>query len=144
MEKYNPYDDVHRNMNDEQDSEAKAYFVEKVHECAQGYIQAALWCAIDSNSGGCIGDMPNINGMNKECADKIADDCRDFLLATMDFAEINDVEQAGMDFYFERHGYGVGFRDREYHTAVANMLWLTAKQYKEMDFWVENGEVFCE
>jgi hypothetical protein len=99
----------------------------------QAYIECALWSSTDDDSNP-LDDFYDIQAISKECLDKMITDCAKFQADNMEII-IDDLSQAGHDFWLTRNGHGAGFWDGDW-PEHGDMLTAKSKEFGNVDLYV--------
>ena len=122
---------------------------EQIEYFVNGYVQAALFTQlanlIDDDNGEEYMDE-NYSGSDIECKsfNKIKEQCKDFMNLSHSLMDSCDLEQMGMDFFYVRHGHGVGFKDRDIDPKIADQLIEIAHIFRETYWFIQNEEIMVE
>ena len=111
-------------------------------EFAIAYIECALWSSIDDNDKP-LDENYSIVDLSEECLTVIAADCTKFEDENLQDI-IENMSQAGHDFWLTRNGHGAGFWDGDWHEEVGERLTKASKAFGEVNLYVgNNGLIYC-
>lgn len=102
-----------------------------------GYIEAALWSTPGDNIEN-LDDKYSRDDLAEETVKSFKQDINKFLKESeKDLIESKlDDDQIGRDFWFTRHGHGVGFWDRGLTKELGESLTKSCKKFKEVHLYV--------
>lgn len=107
----------------------------------RGYLDAVLWTEDPNPPGGCdyveCGRADEMYcTLPEDFVSQARKDCDKFVLQSYGLLlQVEDTEQAGRDFWYDRQDHGTGARDRGYDGNLGDKLADAAKKF---------GEVFVE
>ena len=117
------------------------YYPEQFEAFVNGYVTALLFAeSVETDESDEVyldSLVSGIEDFSPEAAHNTRKDCRDFIVKVQREGiplAYDNLEQAGMDFYYTRNGHGVGFWDRPeiYGKAEAEKLTKIAKSFPEI------------
>jgi len=104
----------------------------------RGYLDAALFTEDPNPPGGCdyvqCGRADEMySAFPADFVQQARKDCERFQSDNAHTLEcVDDLEQAGSDFWYDRQGHGVGARDRGYTSWIGPALAMAAKKFREV------------
>ena len=105
-----------------------------------GFIEAMLFATPDEDDHALEVNY-TIEDVEDTARDSIKKDCLSFIKKAGDLLDSGDLEQHGQDFFFERQGHGVGFRDRDLEPKTAKKLSVIAHKFPEIYVFELEGEI---
>ena len=106
----------------------------------RAYIECALWSSLDDET--LLDQDHDITSISKECLTAMIADCAKFQTENMDMI-INDLSQAGHDFWLTRNHHGAGFWDGEY-PRNGDVLTAKSHEYGKCDLYIgDDGLIYC-
>lgn len=111
-------------------------------EIVQGYLEACMFCEFHSDNPE-LAEMA-FSDFSPETIEQAKADCAAFEAAAGSFLPLDDLAQAGRDFWFTRNGHGVGFFDRrELSADQAEALDACARKHRELYVYAgDDGKVY--
>lgn len=106
----------------------------------RAYLECALWSSTDDETP--LDQDHDITGISKECLTAMIADCAKFQADNMDMV-IDDLSQAGYDFWLTRNHHGAGFWDGDY-PEYGDILTEQSLGYVECNLYVgDDGLIYC-
>lgn len=115
----------------------------QTEEFINGYIAAMLWATNDENEDSLDSNYTAEN-IDSKSLNKIEVDCVLFMDQASAYMDVDTMDQHGMDFFFVRHGHGVGFSDRDIPKLNIRKLTEIANGYKETYPGAENQTIYVD
>jgi len=113
----------------------------KLDTFTQAYIQCALWSSTDDNDNP-LDDKYSVDGISKSCLTAMNDDCQKFQAENMPMI-IDDLSEAGHNFWLTRNHHGAGFWDGDY-PEYGDVLTAKSHEFKEVNLIVcDDGLIYC-
>lgn len=107
----------------------------------QGYIMAALFSSTDE-FGEPLDGAYTVNDLAPGTLERMREDCRKFQAANEPYIR-EDLERAGIDFWFTRNGHGAGFWDGDWPQTGA-LLTDQAHAFGQTHLFVgDNGLIYA-
>lgn len=104
------------------------------------YIATALWAETDGQDP--LDDNYEVDDISSESIQKMIADCQAFQNQTKDMI-VEDVSQAGHDFWLTRNGHGAGFWDGDW-PKHGEKLTEISESFGECYIYVADGEIHIE
>ena len=107
----------------------------------RAYIECALWSSTDENNNPLDSEY-YIDDIAESCLTEMITDCFKFQAENSKMI-INNLSQAGHDFWLTRNGHGAGFWDGAW-PEYGDILTAKCKEFKEIDLYVgDDGLIYC-
>jgi hypothetical protein len=108
-------------------------------EFYNAYVEAALWSSMDDDGNSLDSAVYEDAEIAPETVEKMKADCTQFVLQNRDDI-VDDVTQAGHDFWLTRNGHGCGFNDGDWPDEVAERLYRASKAFGQVDLYVGDDD----
>lgn len=121
--------------------------IDTLDKFTRAYLECALWSSTtndpeDENNDCPMDDNYDITDISKECLTAMIADCAKFQADNMPMI-IDDLSQAGYDFWLTRNHHGAGFWDGNW-PEHGDILTTKSQEFKECDLYVgDNGLIYC-
>lgn len=113
----------------------------KLDTFTQAYLTTALWSTTDDNDDS-LEDNYSIDDISESCLTAMIADCVKFQAENMPMI-IDDLSEAGHNFWLTRNGHGAGFWDGDY-PEHGETLTAKSKEFKEVELYVgDDGLIYC-
>lgn len=106
----------------------------------RAYIECALWSSFDDERP--LDENYNINDISESCLTAMIADCAKFQAENMPMI-IDNLSQAGHDFWLTRNHHGAGFWDGDW-PENGDILTTKSQEFKECDLYVGDDDlIYC-